>query len=166
MAATAPSRARQVSAAASAKPVPTAATPGKTNPSPPAITAKAPMGQSLARAARVGLPIEGRLVAVRAWARAGRIASAARAGRPRIRPPTRAIVHHTAATIGVSVSLDPVKGKVAGNPGEYAWGGAASTAFWIDPVDDLTVAFYTQLLPSSVHPIRRQLKQLVYQSLL
>ena len=68
--------------------------------------------------------------------------------------------------LGVSVSLDPVKGKVAGNPGEYAWGGAASTAFWIDPVDDLTVAFYTQLLPSSVHPIRSQLKQLVYQSLL
>jgi CubicO group peptidase (beta-lactamase class C family) len=67
--------------------------------------------------------------------------------------------------LGVSVSLDPVKGKVAGNPGEYAWGGAASTAFWIDPVDDLTVAFYTQLLPSSVHPIRSQLKQLVYQAL-
>lgn len=68
--------------------------------------------------------------------------------------------------LGVSVSLDPVKGKVPGNPGEYAWGGAASTAFWIDPVDELTVAFYTQLLPSSVHPIRSQLKQLVYQSLL
>ena len=53
-----------------------------------------------------------------------------------------------------------------GNPGEYAWGGAASTTFWIDPADDLTVAFYTQLLPSSTHPIRTQLKQLVSQSLL
>ena len=67
--------------------------------------------------------------------------------------------------LGVSVTLDPVKGRVPSNPGEYAWGGAASTAFWIDPVDDLTVAFYTQLLPSSTHPIRTQLKQLVYQAL-
>jgi len=68
--------------------------------------------------------------------------------------------------LGVSVTIDPVKGRVPGNVGEYAWGGAASTAFWIDPVDDLTVTFFTQLLPSSVHPIRSQLKQLVYQALL
>jgi len=68
--------------------------------------------------------------------------------------------------LGVSVTLDPVKGRVPGNAGEYAWGGAASTAFWVDPADDLTVAFYTQLLPSSSHPIRTQLKQLVYQAML
>ena len=49
--------------------------------------------------------------------------------------------------------------------GEYNWGGAASTAFWVDPVEDLTVQFLTQLLPSSTHPIRPQLKQLVYQAL-
>jgi len=66
--------------------------------------------------------------------------------------------------LGVSVTLDPVKGRVPGNAGEFAWGGAASTAFWVDPVDDLTVSFFTQLLPSSVHPIRSQLKQLVYQA--
>lgn len=66
--------------------------------------------------------------------------------------------------LGVSVTLDPVKGRVPGNGGEFAWGGAASTAFWVDPVDDLTVTFFTQLLPSSVHPIRSQLKQLVYQA--
>jgi CubicO group peptidase (beta-lactamase class C family) len=68
--------------------------------------------------------------------------------------------------LGVSVTLDPVKGRVPGNAGEFAWGGAASTAFWVDPVDDLTVTFFTQLLPSSVHPIRSQLKQLVYQALI
>jgi CubicO group peptidase (beta-lactamase class C family) len=67
--------------------------------------------------------------------------------------------------LGVSVTIDPVKGRVPGNAGEFAWGGAASTAFWIDPVEDLTVTFFTQLLPSSVHPIRSQLKQLVYQAL-
>ncbi len=68
--------------------------------------------------------------------------------------------------LGVSVTLDPVKGRALGNAGEFAWGGAASTAFWVDPVDDLTVSFFTQLLPSSVHPIRPQLKQLVYQAML
>jgi CubicO group peptidase (beta-lactamase class C family) len=68
--------------------------------------------------------------------------------------------------LGVSVSLDPVKARVPGNPGEFAWGGAASTAFWVDPVDHLTVTFFTQLLPSSTHPLRSQLKQLVYQALL
>ena len=67
--------------------------------------------------------------------------------------------------LGVSVTLDPVKAKVPGRAGEFAWGGAASTAFWVDPVEDLTVMFLTQLLPSSTHPIRTQLKSLVYQSI-
>ena len=51
------------------------------------------------------------------------------------------------------------------SPGELSWGGAASTAFWIDPVEELTVSFFTQLLPSSTYPIRPQLRQLVCQSL-
>jgi len=67
--------------------------------------------------------------------------------------------------LGFSVVDDPVKNKVLSNGGEYAWGGAASTAFWVDPVEQITVVFLTQLLPSSTHPIRPQLKQLVYQAL-
>jgi CubicO group peptidase (beta-lactamase class C family) len=68
--------------------------------------------------------------------------------------------------LGFSVLEDPVKAKTLSSAGEYAWGGAASTAFWVDPDEDLTVAFYTQLLPSSTHPIRQQLRQLVYQALI
>ncbi|HNJ98699.1 MAG TPA: serine hydrolase domain-containing protein [Ilumatobacteraceae bacterium] len=68
--------------------------------------------------------------------------------------------------LGVSVTIDPIKGKVPGNAGEYAWGGAASTSFFIDPVDDITTMFFTQLLPSSTHPIRSEMKQLVYQAIL
>jgi CubicO group peptidase (beta-lactamase class C family) len=49
--------------------------------------------------------------------------------------------------------------------GELSWGGAASTTFWIDPTEELTVSFFTQLLPSSSYPIRPQLRQLVYQAL-
>ncbi len=67
--------------------------------------------------------------------------------------------------LGVSVTIDPVKAKVPGNVGDFAWGGAASTAFWIDPIEDLVVMFFTQLLPSSTHPIRTQLKQLVHQAI-
>lgn len=65
-----------------------------------------------------------------------------------------------------SVTLDPVKAKTAGSVGEFGWGGAASTFFWVDPVDDITCVFMTQLLPSNTHPIRSQLKQLVHQALI
>jgi len=67
--------------------------------------------------------------------------------------------------LGFSVLDDPVKNKVLASTGEFAWGGAASTAFWIDPGEQVTALFFTQLLPSSSHPIRPQLKQLVYQAL-
>jgi CubicO group peptidase (beta-lactamase class C family) len=50
--------------------------------------------------------------------------------------------------------------------GELSWGGAASTTFWIDPAEELTVSFFTQLLPSSAYPIRSELRQLVYQALI
>ena len=50
-------------------------------------------------------------------------------------------------------------------PGEFAWGGAASTAFWVDPAEELTAMFFTQLMPSSTHPIRQHFRQLVYQAL-
>ncbi len=67
--------------------------------------------------------------------------------------------------LGFSVVTDPPAGKVLSSTGEFGWGGAFSTAFWVAPLEDLTVMFFTQLLPSSAHPIRSQLKQLVYQAL-
>ena len=67
--------------------------------------------------------------------------------------------------LGVSVVLDPVANRSPASVGEFGWGGAASTAFWVDPVERLTVLFFTQLLPSSAHPIRPQLHQLVHQAL-
>jgi CubicO group peptidase (beta-lactamase class C family) len=66
--------------------------------------------------------------------------------------------------LGFSVVLDPVANKVPSSAGEFAWGGAASTAFWVDPKEELTAMFFTQLLPSSTHPIRSQLRQLVSQA--
>jgi len=68
--------------------------------------------------------------------------------------------------LGFAVVIDPPRLKVVCSEGELSWGGAASTAFWLDPAEELTVSFFTQLIPSSAHPIRPQLRQLVYQALL
>ncbi|CAH2604229.1 Beta-lactamase class C and other penicillin binding proteins [Rhodovastum atsumiense] len=64
--------------------------------------------------------------------------------------------------LGFSVMLDPAKAQIVGTPGEYAWGGAASTSFWIDPQEDMAVILLTQLFPSSTYPIRRELRVLTY----
>ncbi len=68
--------------------------------------------------------------------------------------------------LGFAVVIDPPRLKVVCSAGELSWGGAASTAFWLDPAEELTVSFFTQLIPSSSHPLRPQLRQLVYQALL
>jgi CubicO group peptidase (beta-lactamase class C family) len=67
--------------------------------------------------------------------------------------------------LGFAVQLDPVVARTLCSAGEFHWGGAASTVFWVDPAEQLTVAFFTQLMPSSATPIRPQLRQLVYQAL-
>ncbi len=67
--------------------------------------------------------------------------------------------------LGFSVVLDAAANKVLRSEGEYSWGGAASTIFWVDPREDVVVLFLTQLLPSSTYPIRSQLGQLVGQAL-
>jgi CubicO group peptidase (beta-lactamase class C family) len=68
--------------------------------------------------------------------------------------------------LGLAVTDDPVAAKVLTGAGESYWGGMASTAFWIDPAEELAVVLMTQLVPSSTYPLRPQLRQLVYQSLI
>lgn len=67
--------------------------------------------------------------------------------------------------LGFAVVLDPVTAQVLGSAGEYHWGGAASTAFWIDPAEELYVILLTQLIPSSAYPLRRELRVLTYQAI-
>ena len=67
--------------------------------------------------------------------------------------------------LGFSILLDPAASQVSGSKGELAWGGAASTAFWIDKSEDLAVVFLTQLLPSSSYNVRRELRTLVYSAI-
>jgi CubicO group peptidase (beta-lactamase class C family) len=68
--------------------------------------------------------------------------------------------------LGFSVTLDPVDAGVVGSAGEFAWGGAASTAFWVDPAEDLIVIFLTQFFPSQTFNFRGQLKSIVYPAIL
>jgi CubicO group peptidase (beta-lactamase class C family) len=67
--------------------------------------------------------------------------------------------------LGFSVLVDPAQNGSIGSPGELSWGGAASTVFWVDRLEDLAVVFLTQLVPSDSYPIRRQLRATVYGAL-
>jgi CubicO group peptidase (beta-lactamase class C family) len=67
--------------------------------------------------------------------------------------------------LGFSVVLDRRANRSLVSEGTFGWGGAASTAFWVDPLEELTVGFFTQLLPSGTYPIRRELQRLVYSAL-
>ena len=64
--------------------------------------------------------------------------------------------------LGGSVMVDPVQSMQPGSVGNFAWGGLASTYFWIDPVEEIIGLQATQMIPSSTYPIRPQLQQLVY----
>lgn len=67
--------------------------------------------------------------------------------------------------LGFSVMLDPARAHVMGSPGEFAWGGAASTMFWVDPAEELIGLLMTQLIPSATYPVRREMKVLTYQAI-
>ena len=67
--------------------------------------------------------------------------------------------------IGGSIVRNPGRIRVPGSIGDFSWGGMASTFFWIDPVLDMNVVFFTQLSPSSSYPARAQLKSIVHGAL-
>jgi CubicO group peptidase (beta-lactamase class C family) len=64
--------------------------------------------------------------------------------------------------LGFSVHLGSDKSQVIGSVGEYAWGGAASTYFWIDPQEDMIVIFLTQFMPNATFNFPDQLKAIIY----
>jgi CubicO group peptidase (beta-lactamase class C family) len=71
--------------------------------------------------------------------------------------------------LGFSVMQSPARAMIAGTPGEFAWGGAAGTAFWIDPGEELIVVFMTQIMQMGLpapYPLRRYLRTLTYASVI
>jgi len=67
--------------------------------------------------------------------------------------------------LGFAVTMNPALTLIPGSPGEYNWGGAATTSFWIDPAEELITIFMTQVLPSSAYPLRRELRTMVYSAI-
>jgi CubicO group peptidase (beta-lactamase class C family) len=67
--------------------------------------------------------------------------------------------------LGFAVNIDPAATMIPGSKGEFYWGGMYSTAFLIDPVEDLIMIFMTQLMPSSTYPIRREIRTMMYAAL-
>jgi CubicO group peptidase (beta-lactamase class C family) len=66
--------------------------------------------------------------------------------------------------LGFAMTLGEVEAGGYGH-GDYYWGGAASTIFWVDPVEDLVVIFMTQLMPSATFNFRGQLKNIIYSAI-
>ena len=69
-------------------------------------------------------------------------------------------------SIGCGVTIDVAKTRLPGTAGEFMWGGAASTAFWVDPKEELAVVFMTQVIGSEARlTLRRDLRTLVYSAM-
>ena len=66
--------------------------------------------------------------------------------------------------LGFAMTLSEVGAGTLG-AGDFYWGGAASTIFWVDPVEDLSAVFMTQLMPSATFNFRGQLKNIVYSAI-
>jgi CubicO group peptidase (beta-lactamase class C family) len=68
--------------------------------------------------------------------------------------------------LGVQVRTSMTKDPGTGSVGEYGWGGAASTYFWIDPEEELIGLLMTQFYPSNAYRIRKEFHTLVYQAII
>jgi CubicO group peptidase (beta-lactamase class C family) len=69
-------------------------------------------------------------------------------------------------SLGCGVNVDVARTRLPGSLGEYFWGGAAATAFWIDPKEKLAVVFMTQVIGSETRlTLRRDLRTLVYSAM-
>ncbi|MEV0225244.1 serine hydrolase domain-containing protein [Streptomyces sp. NPDC050704] len=66
--------------------------------------------------------------------------------------------------LGVSVVVDADRTESPETVGSYGWSGAAGTTFWVDPRNDLTVQFMSQLRPAG-RPSLRELKGFVREAL-
>jgi len=67
--------------------------------------------------------------------------------------------------LGFAQAVNPIANGSPASRGSFYWGGLASTLFWVDPAEELSVIFMTQLIPSSTFNFRGQLEAMVYAAL-
>ena len=65
----------------------------------------------------------------------------------------------------VGTIMNPGVAGTYSSKGEFFWGGAASTIFWVDRKNNVTATMMTQFMPSDKYPLREELKTLLYSSL-
>ena len=67
--------------------------------------------------------------------------------------------------LGFATTIDSAATMIPCSNGDFYWGGMYSTAFFVDPVEDIIMIFMTQLMPSSTYPVRREIKTMIYSAL-
>jgi CubicO group peptidase (beta-lactamase class C family) len=67
--------------------------------------------------------------------------------------------------LGLEVVEDVGQRGRPGSVGEFRWGGAYGSTYWVDPAEELIVVYFTQLRPSSIVPDQAMLRVLIYQAL-
>ena len=67
--------------------------------------------------------------------------------------------------LGFATTIDSAATLTPCSTGDFYWGGMYSTAFFVDPVEDIIMIFMTQLLPSTTYPVRREIKTMIYSAL-
>lgn len=67
--------------------------------------------------------------------------------------------------LGFATTIDSAATGVMGSNGDFYWGGMFSTAFFVDPVEEVIMIFMTQLMPSNIYPVRREIKTMLYAAL-
>ncbi len=67
--------------------------------------------------------------------------------------------------LGFATTMDPAAALIPCSAGDFYWGGMYSTAFFVDPAEDISMIFMTQLMPSSLYPVRREIKTMLYAAL-
>jgi len=67
--------------------------------------------------------------------------------------------------LGFSISEDLGKRGVPGSEGEFGWGGAYGSSYWVDPKQDLVVVYFKQLIPTKGLDDQSKLRTLIYQAI-
>lgn len=67
--------------------------------------------------------------------------------------------------LGFEVVLDQGRRGTYGSLGQFGWGGAYGSTYWVDPAEEMIVLYFTQVRPGSIVKDQLELRALVYQAL-
>jgi CubicO group peptidase (beta-lactamase class C family) len=68
--------------------------------------------------------------------------------------------------LGFAIVEDTGERGVPGSVGEFSWGGAYHSTYWVDPGEDMVVVYFTQVIPAGNIDDHAKLRALVYQAII